>query len=410
MMEAWHIDSIDARAGLAFASWRLSDLELEQLDLDRSAVFLSPPFFQPEALMNRTIGFSAARGRGQLGVFVGGAELAFETLEDLTEFVRRAYVGSGSGDAGGGGGGGGGPPPTPDGPPPEVPEGGLGIEEEGVFQHPVIMAARAAADVAAKLSYEAGSPVKTHNFQIGSDEAETIAKTTALVDGATEMLLELLRRFPTRLDDSAIETWSRSAQSVGGTITQLELWADIVGGPYGDRLDRLVRSMLPRTEELSDVADVLPVLFGATSIDQIVYFRHRPYSAANWTRWKDGDPVDDLARWPLPNDLKVLAINNQDYPSVFSLMCAINANPTILSSTYPVPAVRAWSILLFAAAHLLAESRQSMRRSWLLPEAISGARRSLTQAAGNWLFQQWPKTLFPAPVELAIREASTLSP
>ena len=414
MTGAWRIDSIDARAGLAFASWRTSDLDLDVLDLGKPAVFLSPPFFRAEALTSRAIGFSAARGRAQLGVFVGGAELAFESLEDLTEFVRRAYIGGGSGDAGGGGGGGG-PPPAPDEPTPEVPEGGLGIAEEEVFQHPVVMAAKAAASAAANLAFEAGWPVKTQSLEIGGTEAETIAKTTSpLVDGATEVLLELLRRFPAKLELDAIETWSRSAQSLGGAITRLELWEDIMGGPYGGQLERLVRTMLPQAGEIPPNRNALPALFGATSIEHISLFRDGSYyydlMASNWTRWNDGDPIDQIALWPLPTDIKPLAISNQDDPSAFGLMCAINANPAILADRFPLPAVRAWSILHFAAAHLLAESQPPLRGSWLLPMTTNGAREAITRLSGTWLFQQWPKIVFPQPVELAIQEASALSP
>jgi len=127
--EAWRIDSLDARAGLAFASWRGADLMSPSPQLDQPAVFLSPPTFQPEAVANRAVGFSASRGRAQLGVYLEEAELAFESLEALTEFVRRAYLAGGGGDAAGGGGGVG-PPRAPEVGPEAPAEPGRGREGE----------------------------------------------------------------------------------------------------------------------------------------------------------------------------------------------------------------------------------------------------------------------------------------
>ena len=149
-----------------------------------------------------------------------------------------------------------------------------------------------------------------------------------------EVLLELLRRFPTKLDEDAIETWSRSAQSVGAAISRMELWADIMNGPYADRLEQLLPELLPRAQVIPAPWSryLLPALFGTTQLGWPPghfsdSFWHGDFVALNSTRWNGGDPIDHLALWPLPTDLKSLAISSQEYPSAFSLMCAINANP-----------------------------------------------------------------------------------
>lgn len=63
--EVWRIDSLDACAGIVFASRRLADPISGHLELDRAAVVLAPPYFPSKALSNRTMGFSVSRGQAQ---------------------------------------------------------------------------------------------------------------------------------------------------------------------------------------------------------------------------------------------------------------------------------------------------------------------------------------------------------
>ncbi|MBP2461175.1 MULTISPECIES: hypothetical protein [unclassified Rhizobium] len=399
MTEAWRIDSVDARAGLAFASWRIADLELDTINLNKPAVFLSPPLFQAEALTNRAIGFGAARGSAQLGVFVGGAELAFETLGELAEFVRRVYVGSGSGDTDGGGGLGG-PPPAPDGPSPEVPSGGRGTFGE-VLEHPVLRAAREIVAAIARLKFEAGAPVQTEEIHVGSASVQgDIGGSALLVDGATEIVLELLRRFPLRGNDDAVMTWSQSAQSLGTAISRLDLWRDIVEGPYSEDFERLLPKLMPVVGEMrqSYRRYLLPEAFCGTAadwdFDPVIGFLSLGSRVGS-----HGDPVDCLAAWPLPAEIKQLAILGKVEDSAFNLLCAINANPAILADAPPINGERAWSVAVFAAANLLAEFQPPVTASRLLPGVRVGARRTITNAAIDWLIQQWPTLAFPKEVE-----------
>ena len=113
----WRIDTLDARGGLAFASWRDDNL-LNGKDLKREppSIFVGAPQFRPEPVVNRMIALSAGRGAFQTGLFIDGVEVSFPTPADVAEFVRRACLSGGGGD-GADGGGGETPPPRPDGPP-----------------------------------------------------------------------------------------------------------------------------------------------------------------------------------------------------------------------------------------------------------------------------------------------------
>ena len=98
MTKAWFIDALDARAGLAFASYRQPDLTEENPDIDLPCVFFEPPSFRPEAVSSRGPAFAASQGSLQLGLFLQEAEIGFPTLEDVIEFVRRAFLRSAGGD------------------------------------------------------------------------------------------------------------------------------------------------------------------------------------------------------------------------------------------------------------------------------------------------------------------------
>lgn len=415
MTDAWRIDSIDARAGLAFASWRSADLDSKAIDLEKPTLFLSPPYFQPEAVASRATAFAAARGQAQLGVFVEGAELTFETVEHIAEFVRRAYVGSGSGDLGGGTDG---PPPSPDEPPPGIPPGGIGIVEAELGEHPVLSAVRRLANMAADLGFQAGTPTKTLHLNLDGRTAERVATTSSvLVDGATETVLELLRRFPLHLDQAALDHWLRSAQTVGAAISRLDLWGDILDGHYAKYFDHLLPNIIPATRDMPvrELRYLLPLLFASDQASwyfrthDLAYlrylYRHGVYFRQNSAWCEAGDPVDHLSMWPLPKEIRTMVHSSQSDPSAFALTCAVNANPIILAETSLMQAKRAWSIMHFAAAYLWSESQPPPRSSWLLSEGQRGVRQSLMRESGNWLLQQWPKLIFPKPVELAIRAA-----
>ncbi|AXW00535.1 hypothetical protein CJO81_07000 [Ralstonia solanacearum] len=102
---AWYIDSIDARSGYAFASYRIADLsDAAALSDVCETVFIEAPHFVPERVGSRTLSLGATRTGFQTGLYVqsGEDEVPFPTLDALTDFVRRAYGSGGSSDGGSG--------------------------------------------------------------------------------------------------------------------------------------------------------------------------------------------------------------------------------------------------------------------------------------------------------------------
>ncbi len=129
---SWYIDSIDARAGLAFASRRPPDLmDRGTLDADLPAAFISPPDFRAVLMPHRAIGLSAANRTYQAGLFLRGKEVAFPSLDDVIEFTRRCFLRGGGGDGGDRTEGG---PPTPLPEPGQSPEGTVGLDENFVTE------------------------------------------------------------------------------------------------------------------------------------------------------------------------------------------------------------------------------------------------------------------------------------
>ncbi len=116
----WHIDAFDGKAGIAFISWRTSDLYDSDTILDIPAYTIAPPNFRAEAVSSRSIAFAAGARGFQTGLFDKEArEIGFADIQAIEELVRRLYIAlSGRGEPEGGGegrgedfphGGGGGP-------------------------------------------------------------------------------------------------------------------------------------------------------------------------------------------------------------------------------------------------------------------------------------------------------------
>jgi hypothetical protein len=124
-MTQWYIDSLDARGGFAFASRR----ERDPVDNDTSfidaeqTVFMAPPYFVAEPIASRATALSARRGAFQSGLYIDGVEYAFDAVDEIQEFVRRAWLGTGSTLGDDGGAPGAALPPSP----PELPLEGLDV-------------------------------------------------------------------------------------------------------------------------------------------------------------------------------------------------------------------------------------------------------------------------------------------
>lgn len=92
---AWYIDSWSVFDGLAFASQRPAD----SIDAD-ATVFLSVPDLEPVPMGRMSTALRAQRASFQDGFRdAEGNEIPFDSLDQIREVVRRAYLGGGLGPA-----------------------------------------------------------------------------------------------------------------------------------------------------------------------------------------------------------------------------------------------------------------------------------------------------------------------
>jgi hypothetical protein len=108
-LDAWCVDAWAVRDGAAFASRR----EAEAREAENT-VFIAVPDLEPVPVGRRSTALSATRRNFQTGLRnLDGTEIAFESLEQIAELVRRGFLAAGLGP-------GGSAVPTPGGrPPPE---------------------------------------------------------------------------------------------------------------------------------------------------------------------------------------------------------------------------------------------------------------------------------------------------
>jgi len=84
--QQWYIDAWSVTDGYAFASARPPD------SLDAFATFfVCPPYFEPEPVASLATALAATRGHFQEGYRIDGAEVPFDSPEQVVEAVRRAY-------------------------------------------------------------------------------------------------------------------------------------------------------------------------------------------------------------------------------------------------------------------------------------------------------------------------------
>lgn len=83
----WRIESWSVLDGIAFASEWAEESELTV------TVVVSPPDWSVVTIANRSTALLAARGPFQEGFFTEeGEEIAFDSLDEVIELVRRAYL------------------------------------------------------------------------------------------------------------------------------------------------------------------------------------------------------------------------------------------------------------------------------------------------------------------------------
>jgi hypothetical protein len=356
--EAWRIDTLDSRGGLAFASFRASDLDVDETLAsqepmaleDGPAISISPPDFRPESVSSRAIGLAAGRGAFQFGLFVDGKEVGFASLADIVEFVRRCYLSGAGGD--GPDGGGSTVPPRPEGKPPDFPPESdfPSVSRESTYGllTSLITEIKEFADRSAKIAFSPDSPVKTdpvswdktrRNISLAGGGTSPADGCHALVRGAVTLILEMLRRYPISGVDEDLLRWHCSAQSIGRTLWRLGLWPFLLSHDtsalpshihavlkYLETARELdVRKLIEihRRNEFEPAHLALLSLFGGywhsgggpATID--IFFRYPvpflerfiSYSLTSFETTTD--PVDDLSGWPIPNELAGFVIKSK---------------------------------------------------------------------------------------------------
>jgi hypothetical protein len=258
----WRIDTLDARGGLAFATWGEDNLTGGlNASSEPYCIFVGPPDFRPEPVANRSMALAAGRGAFQTGLFVEGVEVPFPTPTAVAEFVRRTYLRGGGGD-GIDGGGGETPPPRPVERPdlPRFPES-TDEEFEGRRLRPEILNAVKTFLKWAQ-SVELGQP-KPFKWPAPVDTVDGGRSTSTAGDGpamlasaALKLIYEMAQRLPSTKDSHALARWQRDARRLGNLLSRLDLWPLLLGNPYYRSLATLAKSLVLGNHGLA-VLDVI---------------------------------------------------------------------------------------------------------------------------------------------------------
>jgi len=380
-MRAWYIDGIDALGGIAFASLRDTD-ESEATYVEADAtVFLEPPYFVAEPILSRSTALAATRGSLQAGFFVNKAEYPFQSVAEVSDFVRRLYVGG----AGGGATGGAGPPPAPDQPTGE--DDPVTEPREGVSDVLRDCFARFARDVK-KATVGAARPMK---WDLGISASEDLDwHLSSLRLAGLRLIRTLWLRKPNGKNDDP-EWWGKAWGAVLALLLKVGIW------PYVE--DALRRN--PQDAELH----------------QAIRWWDPPWRDL-WNNprgdlWNnprfDDDPYEALRYIPLPanltRELEGVAAG-VDASSVANLLALILSSPqTIESLGAANPRVAAEIGLLAAAAIVSVDIMEgaplTLVEYWtpLGSRILGSALPKLTSAALTWCNRSLPHFAFARQVE-----------
>lgn len=407
----WYIDAIDARGGLAVASQRQGDLMSGSMKETGPIAFIAPPSFAPEFVASRSPGFALARGQGQLGLFVDGREVPFDSLAAVAEFVRRAYLRGAGGDGPGGGAPvEGGPTPRPlEGPEGEglrpMPEGGLEKEVDPVAQLKAMATQFRPQSWEKPLSFERGESRQAEGLELSRFEPfEGRTAARRIVRGALLLMHELCARRPGAGDWHRTTSldWYQAAEMVVAMVYRMGLEPWIREQFKGEEALRRWFFILPDQRPLPHPGgSVSRLIFWDTPI----YYRwledHRwPYF---WPARRQSDAFEALGRLTVPAYLRT---NDADAPTVQALLSAASAAPaeSFLGSSRIEAEERA-EIVLFAAAFLNLREDEGAPLAEILPEIFLA---DLAQRALTWLAANLPKRIFAPEVETLIESASTV--
>ena len=438
---AWRIDALDARGGLAFATWRGSDDDeaVDGADLYPRCIFVGAPGFQPEVVTNRSIALSSSRGLFQTGLYIENEEVTFPTLAALVEFVRRSYLTGAGGDGSDGGGGEGAPRP-------ETPPDLTSPPGEFVMAEAERSMVKAFADASNRFVALIGDtprgeaksmtdwPPPVGADAAGSEPSQFKDGTEILAFGASTLLFELLQRLPLHGDDEALVRWNRSATNLGAMIGRLGLWPVLLSEPYLNAFDRIVDDLvnqgqrLPIFEFANKFAPphehrrspaLLPALcYGGAVLffDDIVEVFSEPFGFRKLYRPSiipvAVDPAIGLESIPAPRDLvRHCGAGDRDQDaSIMNLTSAFIGSPAVARED-----IRYFAVVLLAAASIADNTtapNSHFVQPWAPANVDTEVYRRLVQdradAGWNWLRSQLPAMAYSERVEDLILSAADL--
>lgn len=424
----WYIDSIDPRAGLAFASQRPAILkdngekDKGGFDKDSFTVFISPPYFQPEFGVGLSTAFSAARNSFQLGVFIDENELAFNDLSSVTEFVRRCYLnGGGGGDLGPESGP---PPPTEGGP--DLPAPSDMGDEGGSRELGIISSLKSSFEAIHSYLSDSklGDSSKENPFKFAAIKSTGMDRDCLAV-GAYLVLNELLRRYPAKNAQSLeLQRWSDAAVRLVDAFDVIGIWPLLpkILSQNNGQLDNIVGSFAKYIDR-EDYYVQVRKRYGIEG--DLLFLRSVFLLTANGIFWppfftlhfwggcssRARDPFEDLGYFPLPAEVTHTLTGGRETESEKNLcvyLSRVLGSPDVLQKDY-----FCMGILLFSAVNIVSQNNNIPRRlgarSFLIGldrvdiEASFRAVDRLVEEAFEWIISNLPSYIFPRPVEEEIK-------
>lgn len=394
----WRIDTLDGRGGLAFASWRTSDLEDGTALSDRPTFYFSPPAFTPLPVASSATALAAERHGFQLGLFDADGEIPFDSIADVAEFVRRLYLGSGRSD----GTDGGGTPPVPPPPTGEPPDIGPMTEEwrESQFN----------SDVSEFLSSIEKTPrgrAKPAHWHLGQNQPKVGKPSSSpIFRGAELTLIEMLARFPVSKREEEIETWEAAASRLAASLFRIGVM-NFVDNEFSPTLLHFCRNFLQSLHfgEATDLSYPISSTFMVMIHGHTERWRHGyPFLLNGPT---SSEPLDDLAHFPISKiHASAICAPNPDRASVADLLSAILASPGLKSKAPNIDA-----ILQFAAARIVSfdGAPWTSGRSIFPDKSLARETARLTMKAGEWLDRELPRLNFSSSVEILIERPPSAS-
>jgi hypothetical protein len=425
----WYFDALDARGGLAFASYRKAGLGAVELNEDYT-VHVGPPSFAPEQLGGRALGHAAFRASFQSGLYTEGREVAFPSLSSLIEFVRRGYLAGGGGD--GANGSGSGVPPQPGEGPGDAPD-----LEETFGKFGLTQELERFSSESNNLKLQADSPIPCADFtwvsnQFGSADrtakSGSIGTPASLFLALIDLAIELLRRFPGTHDSYLLSRWQASASRLAWAGIELLLWDKLdqypmVLNPLGIALaaafDRGANLLARQPQDLAvelrkgSVWAVERAMYGVLGLWNPRWeFAPLPLSWEKFDLWRGspaGDAADDLACWPLP---KVLQKSDLPVENLMELLALFTGAPRRIAELQEPAKTVAINLVILSVAHLNkatdALAPLDRRSAVALIQASDHVATSAAQRGFDWLAAQMPRVAFPSEIERFIGDVADL--